>query len=129
MGKPLEREPLQKESLVQRLAANLRLRGDLYWNFFVVTVVGMIGSYCRPHAFLEIYLASYLRLYNPELILFNIHWWPVFSQIGIFCGIILYPTFCKLFSVKNGLTFFILLEAVYFSIFACFTYFPLMNFG
>ena len=109
VGKPSDLESLQKQSLLQRLAANLRLRGDFYWNFFVVTVVGMIESYGKPHAFMEIYLASYLRVYDPELRLSDIHWWPVFSQFGMFCGIILYPTFCRLFSVKKGLAFFILL--------------------
>ena len=125
----LARESSQKESLVQRLAGDLRLRGDLYWNFFVLTAVGMIASYTRPYAFLENYLASYLKVYDPELRLSNIHWWPVFSQIGIFCGTILYPTFCKLLSLKKGMAFFVLLEAVHFLIFALFISFPLLNFA
>lgn len=124
MGKILE-----TKSLGQKLAGNLRLRGDLYWNFFVVTVVGMLSSYCRPYAFTENYLASYLKVYDPELRLFNIHWWPVFPPIGSIVGILLYPTLCRFLSLKKGMAFVILLMAVHFFIFAFFRNFLLLNFA
>lgn len=124
MGKILE-----SKSLGQKLAGDLRLRGDLYWNFFMVTVVGMVASYSRPYAFMENYLASYLKVYDPELRLFNIHWWSVFPQIGTFVGIILYPTLCRLLSLKKGMAFVILLMAVHFFIFAFFRNFPILNFA
>jgi hypothetical protein len=120
---------LKTQSFGQRLAVDLGLRGDLYLNFFVVTVVGMVASYCRPYAFLENYLASYLKVYDPELRLSNIHWWPVFVQIGALSGIILYPTLCRLLSLKQGMAFIVLLMGTHFFIFAFFQSFPVLNFA